>query len=180
VQGGSQEFVTAAAALVADVLARFGRVQIRALGTSMTPTIQSGDILDVEACADRQLSIGDIVLVGGSAGLRAHRIVDARWHDQRTIFVTRGDAHWRMDAIDSSREVLGRVVAVSRAQSTVSLDCPVRRRLRGLAQSHWTRVAMAMRMVLGRIARTSTETASSSYTNRASFPDCESEISQYD
>lgn len=162
--------MTAGAALVADVLARFGRVQIRALGTSMMPTIQSGDILDVEACADTQLSAGDIVLVGGPTGLRAHRIVDARWHGQRTIFVTRGDAHWRTDAIDSTREVLGRVVAVTRAQSNGSLDCPMRRRLRGLAHSHWTRVAAAMRTALRRLPSTSAETASGSYTKPCIIP----------
>jgi hypothetical protein len=165
--------VTAGGALVADLIARFGRVQIRALGTSMMPTIQSGDILDIEGCgADRQPGIGDIVLVGGPAGLLAHRIVDVRWHDQRTIFVTRGDAHWRVDAIDSSREVLGRVVAVTRAQSNVAarLDCPMHRRLRGLAHSHWTRVVAAMRMALGRIARTSAGTASGSYTKPCIIP----------
>jgi hypothetical protein len=152
-QGRAQEFLTAGPALVADVLARFGCIRMRALGTSMLPTIRSGDVLDVHRCSSHQLQDGDIVLVNGSAGLRAHRMVARRCCGERSVVVTRGDAHWRRDGVDPAAEVLGRVVRVTRATASpaVSLDCPMRNRLRGLAENEWSRIAASFRRALYRI-----------------------------
>jgi hypothetical protein len=154
VQGGSQEFVTAGSALVAELLARFGRVRIRARGTSMLPTIQAGDVLDIQSCSADQVLDGDILLVNRAGALRAHRMVSGSGCNARSV-VTRGDAHWCPDdAVDGS-EVLGRVVRVTRGNSgtDVSLDCSVRDRLRGLAQSELTCIVVPVRRVLFRIAR---------------------------
>jgi hypothetical protein len=153
-QGRPQEFLTVGPALVADVLARFGRVRFRARGTSMRPTIQSGDILDVQRCASDELRAGDIVLVDGPGGLRAHRMLSRRDVDERAVVVTRGDAHWRRDPASDLAGVLGRVVRVTRAESSsaVSLDCTLRDRLEGLALNESARIARSVRRALRRVA----------------------------
>jgi len=148
-QGSAQEFVIAGPALVMDVLARFGHVRIRARGTSMLPTIQPGDVLDVQRCSSEELQPGDVALVLGAAGLRAHRVVARRGCD---VVVTRGDAHWRCDAADAAMDVLGRVVSVTRenSSSSVSQSCSLLSRVRGLAHNESTRIAGSVRRALRR------------------------------
>ncbi len=153
-QGGSQEFLTTGTELVADALARFGRVRFRALGTSMAPTIRSGDILDVRRCSPDQLKVGDIALVRVSHGFFAHRLVGKYGRGEGTRIVTRGDAHWRNDSPVAIAGVLGRVAGVSttgRGGSTPAPDCLVVDRLHGLAYNEWRRFIAGLRRAARRL-----------------------------
>ena len=147
--------MTAGAALVADVLGRFGRIRIRALGTSMLPTIQSGDVLDVQRCPSDQLEDGDIVLVYRAGVLCAHRMVGRGGGDDQRGVVTRGDAHWCRDDDSDAVEVLGRVVRVTRGSlnSDVLFDLSSHHRLLGLARNELMRIVAPIRRLLFRIGR---------------------------
>jgi hypothetical protein len=154
-QGGPQELLTTGTELVADVLARFGRVRFRALGTSMAPTIRSGDILDVRRCSPNQLSVGDIALVRGSNGFLAHRLVGKYGRGDGMRIVTRGDAHWRNDSPFAIADVLGRVAGVSTAARegfAPARDCRVVKRLHGLAYSEWRRFIAGLQRAARRLA----------------------------
>jgi hypothetical protein len=149
-QGKSQELLTAGASLLADTLVRVGRVQLRAIGTSMWPTIRSGDVLEVQRCAANELRVGDIVLVKGLGGIRVHRLLRRGTEVDCLGIVTRGDSHWRADESVAESNVLGRVVRVSRTStptSTVSISthCTRLQRARGLAESELHRTASVLR-----------------------------------
>jgi signal peptidase I len=154
-QGGPQELLTTGAELVADVLARFGRVRFRALGTSMAPTIQSGDVLDVRRCSTDELRVGDIVLVRGPNGFLAHRLVARYGSGDGTTIVTRGDAHWQNDSPIATAGVLGRVAGVSTAAREGSAPvrgCPAIDRVRGLADNAWRQFVARLRHAARRMA----------------------------
>jgi hypothetical protein len=148
---GEKELLTAAPALLADVLRRFGEARIRATGGSMFPVIRSGETLTVRHCTVDQVRRGDVVLVLDGERMYAHRLVDvalvagARW------LVARGDSHWRRDPARPASSLLGRVVAVTRNgwQREEPFRCSVVQRISGLAASEWTR----LRIQLGRLVR---------------------------
>jgi hypothetical protein len=150
-QGGQEEFVIAASDLVVDALARFGTVRFRAHGTSMAPAIRSGDVLEIERCRADELHVGDIVLVTSGERLLAHRLLRRADHDDGAVVVTRGDSHWRADAPAPLSAVLGRVTAIMRDGSSQvgPRYCSPIDRVRGLAQSQWQRLALALRNVVG-------------------------------
>jgi signal peptidase I len=127
----------AAPALLADVLRRYGRVRLRATGTSMRPAIAPGDILLVERCAFHTLNPGDIVLFTDRRRIFAHRLLESRG----PFVVTRGDSNWRPDPPTHESQILGRVSAVLHRES--SLHSTPLRRAAGLAASEW--IAMIAR-----------------------------------
>lgn len=85
------------------------RFRFQAVGRSMLPTIEDGEILHVQRVNPRTLSVGDIVLCD-SAGLKAHRIVRRR--DER--FITRGDAAIDLDLEIGRDQILGKVIGKER------------------------------------------------------------------
>lgn len=122
-------------ALLADVLRRYGRVRLRATGTSMLPAIAPGDILLVERCPFHLLQPGDVVLFTDRQRIVAHRLLDTRG----AFVVTRGDSNWRPDSPAHETQILGRVTIVlngDRAR-TGSLPSTPLRRAAGLAASEW-------------------------------------------
>jgi signal peptidase len=110
----TQEFLTAATDVVDDALKRFGTVRLRALGTSMYPAIQSGDVLTARGCACDGLRAGDVVLARAHGRVIAHRVRQVSNTDGQACVVTRGDAHWRDDQPIRAQDVLGLVVAIER------------------------------------------------------------------
>jgi hypothetical protein len=145
-QIGSQEFLMAGSALVVEALERFGRIRIRALGTSMAPTIESGDVLELQRSEVNQLEIGHVVVVNGACGLRVHRMVARRGQDGQEFVVTRGDALWFADRPEPAASVIARVAGVTR--KGVSVDYLVFNRLYGLARGESTRIRVVIRRVL--------------------------------
>src|SRR5437762_131553 len=101
--------------LLADVLRRFGRVQLRATGNSMRPTIGSGDILLIVDCPVAQTEPGDVVVFLAQGRIFAHRLLDKCVDPDGSFMVTRGDSNWRMDPKVAVSQLLGKVVAVGQA-----------------------------------------------------------------
>ncbi len=124
---GSQEVLltTAAPALVADVLRRFGSAQLRVAGASMLPAIRPRDVLFVERRAIQQIQIGDIVLFALDDRLFANRVVrkDVDETGAPTL-VTRGDTHRDEDLPIESSQLLGQVLTVSRNGRTHAAPFP--------------------------------------------------------
>jgi signal peptidase I len=116
-------------ALVADVLRRFGRVQVRATGNSMRPAIRPGDILLIVRCPLQRIEPGDVVVFARDARLFAHRLIEKCAGPDGSSMVTRGDSNWDMDLPVTVDQLLGKVIAVERrnTSSSPSRPSPLRR-----------------------------------------------------
>jgi hypothetical protein len=129
--------------LAAEVLRSFGKLRLRANGSSMLPAVWPGDILFVQGKDAAAALPGDIVLFGRAGRLVAHRVVEVRKAksevrsprsevriqnpdsrvpspESRLEFVTRGDSLDRNDPPISSHELLGRVTAIERGSRRVN------------------------------------------------------------
>jgi phage repressor protein C with HTH and peptisase S24 domain len=81
-------------------------VRFRAHGRSMFPAIADGDLVEVHP--HQSHAIGDVVLLDGDDGIRAHRVISATNHQ----IVTRGDSCREADASNTIDSVIGRVARV--------------------------------------------------------------------
>jgi Peptidase S24-like len=98
--------------LVSQVLLANGTARIRALGTSMLPTIWPGDILVIEPISHDRLVHGDVIAVKTLRGIRVHRLINKDGWD----WITHGDAMPQNDPAISPEQVLGRVSEIRRGQ----------------------------------------------------------------
>jgi hypothetical protein len=101
--------------LATEVLNSGGTIRLRALGTSMLPSIWPGDVLVIESTVDTELLPGDIVLVARDDRFFVHRLI--KRHGSR--WITRGDAVPQNDPAARASELLGRVSAVHRKHRIV-------------------------------------------------------------
>jgi len=114
--------------LATELLRAGGMIRIKALGTSMLPTIWPGDILQIESMTRGELVVGDIVLVQQEKRIVIHRLTStdgAQW-------ITRGDAVPQNDPPVMPTDVLGRVTQIQRHNRATKLNSrvtPVRRAL---------------------------------------------------
>jgi len=93
--------------LTNDLIAGGYGLRFQAVGRSMLPTIQDGEIVHVKPVNREMLRIGDIVLLRTGAEFKAHRII--RKHAQS--FITRGDSGADTDEEIRGDQILGRVIA---------------------------------------------------------------------
>ena len=91
--------------LAVEVLISGHRLHLRALGTSMLPSIWPGDLLTIEPAPEQEIAAGDIVLVARQNRFFIHRLIDKH----ESCWITRGDSLPQNDDPVASCEVLGRV-----------------------------------------------------------------------
>ena len=109
-------YATLACDLTRDVVLNFGEVRLRALGTSMVPSILPGDLLSVQRASMDQISPGEVVLYERQGRLYAHRVVGSTGGSSRSAqLITRGDRLGYDDPPVSEAELLGRVTTIERA-----------------------------------------------------------------
>jgi hypothetical protein len=97
--------------LAVEVLTSGHTLRLRALGTSMLPSIWPGDILCIEPKLGREIVAGDIVLVARQHRFFIHRLIEK--HDSR--WITRGDSLAQNDDPVASCDVLGRVCLIHKS-----------------------------------------------------------------
>ena len=93
--------------LTSELIAGGYGLRFQAVGRSMLPTIQDGEIVHVKPVAGHMLRIGDIVLLRSGNEFKAHRIIRKRGQ----CFITRGDAGVDTDGEIRCDQILGRVIA---------------------------------------------------------------------
>jgi signal peptidase I len=98
--------------LAAEVLRIWGRLRLRACGTSMLPTLWPGDLLTIRSHAFEQAGPGDIVLYMRAGRLFVHRIVRRSGSGPQAFLITRGDCMPKNDPPVREAELLGRVTHV--------------------------------------------------------------------
>ena len=99
-------------ALSRAVLARGALFRFRAMGGSMYPLIENGDVLTVVPLGRRAPSPGDVVefLDPGHGGLRVHRVVGRR----NGACLVQGDGVTEPDGWIPRENILGRVIEITR------------------------------------------------------------------
>jgi uncharacterized repeat protein (TIGR01451 family) len=95
------------AQLVRDLADSGISFRFQALGRSMLPVIEDGDVLHVEPVGRGKLKSGDIIFFRKDGEFRAHRILRKKGE----CFVTRGDAGMNIDGEVARAQIVGRVVA---------------------------------------------------------------------
>jgi signal peptidase I len=93
--------------LTSELIAGGYGLRFQAVGRSMLPTIQDGEIVHVKPVNRDMLRIGDIVLLRTGEQFKAHRIIRKRGQ----CFITRGDAGIDSDGEIRCDQILGRVTA---------------------------------------------------------------------
>jgi signal peptidase I len=94
------------------VLERGASFRFRAMGGSMYPMIENGDVLTVAPLGRRALSPGDVVefLHPGHGGLRVHRVVGRK----NGAYLVQGDGVTEPDGWITRENILGRVTEITR------------------------------------------------------------------
>ena len=93
--------------LSSDLISAGYGLRFQAVGRSMLPTIQDGEIVHVKPVASDMLRIGDIVLLRTGEQFKAHRIIRKRGQ----CFITQGDSGVDTDGEIRCDQILGRVTA---------------------------------------------------------------------
>jgi signal peptidase I len=106
--------------LAAEVLQSRGTVQIRAMGSSMLPTLWPGDLVTIESQKFEQVQPGEIVLCLRDGRFFLHRAVKKSCTGSDTFLLTRGDSMPKNDPPVRPGELLGRVTGIRRGESVVA------------------------------------------------------------
>ena len=120
------------AEMAAEIARAFGEVRLEVQGASMLPCLWPGDIVTVRREGLAGLGPGQIAEVFRHGRLVCHRIV-RRMGDR---LVTRGDCAAGEDAPAGEKEIVGRVVAISRRGRPVNPDFTLGRRLASYLLRH--------------------------------------------
>jgi hypothetical protein len=121
--------------LVVEMLRCHGTVYLKALGTSMLPSVWPGDLLTIQSAKHDEVSPGDIVLILRNSRFFVHRLVEMRRNQDGLLWITRGDALPRNDPPEASSELLGRVAGIRRGNRSF---VPIRRVSRFHSAAGWT------------------------------------------
>jgi hypothetical protein len=113
-KGPGDGYAVLACGLARDVVRNFGEVRLRALGTSMVPSILPGDLISIQRASMSQISPGEVVLFEREGRLFAHRTVCTAGGPGAPQLITRGDRLCYNDLPVSAAELLGRVTSIER------------------------------------------------------------------
>jgi len=105
--------------LAAEILGSGGKIRLRALGSSMLPSLWPGDVLTIEGRSCHAPVPGDIVLVLRNQRAFIHRVKEKRDIGGSTQWITRGDAVPQHDPPVAASELLGRVASIQRNHRTI-------------------------------------------------------------
>jgi len=100
--------------LAAEILSLGGEIRLRALGSSMLPSVWPGDILTIEGTSCHVTVPGDIVLVLRDQRPFIHRVEEKRVCNGHLQWITRGDAVPESDPPVATSELLGKVSCIQR------------------------------------------------------------------
>jgi len=108
-----------------QLLSRSLPVELRMSGGSMSPAIEDGDIITLEAVADDPVKQGDIVLYQSRFDTAViHRVIRLERPSSERCIVTRGDAASHNDSPVPLHRILGRVKRVERAGERIKMVVP--------------------------------------------------------
>jgi signal peptidase I len=110
--------------LILGQLRKGERITLKVSGKSMRPLIEEGDTIHVERFDPRALSIGDIITFKRNDFYLTHRVLWVRKKGNRIRLITKGDNEIDVDPLVSSNHIVGKAVAIKRANRTLDLESP--------------------------------------------------------
>jgi hypothetical protein len=105
--------------LATEVMRSTGRLQFRATGLSMLPTLWPGDCLTIQSLKFEDAEAGDVVLCARSGRLFVHRITRKFYARPTNSLITRGDCMTEQDPPVKENDLLGKVIAIDRRGSRI-------------------------------------------------------------
>ncbi len=105
--------------LAEEVLQSTGRLQLRASGVSMLPTLWPGDCLTIQSRSFEEVQPGDLVLYARGGRFFIHRVTRKCRSGEETFLITRGDCMPEEDPPVEKRHLLGKVTAIHRQGSQI-------------------------------------------------------------
>ena len=109
--------------LAAEILSAGQVLRFRAKGSSMSPFIRNGDIIEVLPGSGSSIRRGDVVLCRKLSGkLFAHRVIRTYQTGDSRKLIVQGDALSHPDGEIDSGQVLGRVITVEHNCKKLSVD----------------------------------------------------------
>lgn len=100
--------------MATELLRRAGQLRVRLAGSSMVPSMFSGDVLTIERTDPPEFKVDDVVVFSRGGQPITHRVIRTRRDSNGIGWITRGDACSVEDLPIAETEVLGRVVVVER------------------------------------------------------------------
>lgn len=110
--------------LILEELLNGKEIGLRVSGKSMHPLIKHGDSIRIEKCAPGALAIGDIITFNKKGIYFTHRVLWRTKKGNRIGLITKGDNEINIDPPVSANHILGKVVAIGRANRTLRLETP--------------------------------------------------------
>jgi signal peptidase I len=110
--------------LILGQLRKGERITLKVSGKSMRPLIEEGDTIHVERFDPRALSIGNIITYEKNGAYFTHRVLWVRKKGNRIRLITKGDNEIDVDPLVSSNHIVGKAVAIERANRTLDLQGP--------------------------------------------------------
>jgi len=107
-----------------QLLSKSVPIEIRMSGSTMSPTIEDGDVVTVEPITTGPLAAGDIILYNSLRDTAViHRVVrvERRGSSERAV-ITRGDAASQNDIAVPVHRILGKVKQIDRAGEQITLS----------------------------------------------------------
>jgi hypothetical protein len=125
--------------MAAEVLQSTGRLQLRASGISMLPTLWPGDCLTIQSHSFEQAQPGDLVLYARSGRLFIHRVMRKCRIGEENFLITRGDCMTEDDPPVQGRDLLGKIIAIRRHNTLIvpGRKLSPARLLTGRLLCHW-------------------------------------------
>ena len=109
-------------------------MRFTAQGTSMSPLIRDGDVVLIEPICSKLLKPSEIVLFTNQQGnLVLHRVLKRWKKDDEVLYLLKGDQVATPDGIYENEKIFGRLKAVERSGSILSLEKPAFKVLNWLA-----------------------------------------------
>ena len=128
------------------VLQNGHNLRFRAHGRSMWPSIQDGDMVEIQPVGEKRIRKGDVVLFNPRTecdNLIVHRVTKIRTENDVTRYTTQGDALYYPDGQITRDKVLGRVVSIEREGRLRRQNTPLAR----MATSTWVIFLPAVRII---------------------------------
>ena len=118
--------------LILEQLGNGKVITLRVSGKSMYPLIREGEPIYIEKCDPRALSIGDIITFRKNGIYVTHRVLGLIKKDNGIRLVTKGDNEINIDPPVSPNHIVGKALAIKRANRTLDLESPFWRYINGL------------------------------------------------
>jgi len=113
--------------LCQETLEKGSFLRLRALGSSMFPSLRPGDVITVESVEPHTILLGDVIFYRQNGRLYAHRVIGKKGVDETDLFITRGDYVPSSVSYINDYEIMGKVVNIERCGRIIRLDTPFQR-----------------------------------------------------